>query len=130
MMNNRDNRPLRVCHADLEKFTNDSPFKVCCPVCKEGMMPVRREGGRLLNVDHCVACGQVFVYSDDYIAGEKLMIASPQALQEKLSPLSVTISTSGNYLIQVDNEPPVARYLEAGDVITRADALPARKVEE
>jgi len=84
MLENRSNEPLRICHADLEKFTNDSPFKVCCPVCEDGLMLVRRENGQLSNVDHCVCCGQVFVYSDDYIGGEKLMIDSPQVFQKKL----------------------------------------------
>jgi len=60
------NKPsLNVKHAKLERYS-DSAYKSLCPVCKEGILFMRRhpETGQLLEGDNCGLCGQAFVYAD------------------------------------------------------------------
>lgn len=66
-------KPIRVCHAELERFRNtESPFRKLCPACREGALMVYRDQVSLAlsSVDRCTHCGQTFVYSDVYINGE------------------------------------------------------------
>ncbi len=70
---NVDVKPLRVCHAELERFRDtESPFRKLCPVCREGALMVYRDEASMMlsSVDRCVHCAQTFVYSDAYINGE------------------------------------------------------------
>jgi hypothetical protein len=62
---NLNNAPRQVRHADLERF-GDSVYKSQCPVCKEGLLLVRRdqETFQLLREDACSLCGQRFEYLD------------------------------------------------------------------
>ncbi len=70
---NVDAKPLRVSHADLQRFGNtDSAYRRLCPVCLKGALMVTRDrvSRMLVNVDRCTHCGQVLIYSDRFIGGE------------------------------------------------------------
>lgn len=70
---NINNPVMAVYHAELEKLCpEDSPFRVCCPVCKKGIMLVSRNQQtlRLTRADRCTLCGQVFWYLDKKVGGE------------------------------------------------------------
>lgn len=66
---------LRVRHSEMERYDSESIFKTSCPVCKEGVLLVRRRKGYVgvLSEDNCVLCGQKFVYLDDRIGGEPVL---------------------------------------------------------
>ena len=57
--------PLIVKHASLTRVDNSS-HKSSCPVCKLGLLLMRRNKETFLleNKDNCVLCGQMFEYSD------------------------------------------------------------------
>ncbi len=71
---------MHVWHADLERASDDSPFRSVCPACKRGTLLVRRdqETFRLLNVDICTLCAQTVVYKDARIAHEPLQDVLPK----------------------------------------------------
>jgi len=52
-------------HSDLERVS-DSLFKSSCPICKRGVLLVHRHPKTFLleEFDHCVLCGQRFIYTD------------------------------------------------------------------
>ena len=56
---------IHVNHAGLERI-DESVYRSVCPVCKEGLLLVRRddETFEILEKDHCVLCGQQFIYND------------------------------------------------------------------
>ena len=56
---------IQVKHSDLKRF-GDSPFRSVCPVCKEGILPVRRDPVtfNLQRLDTCLLCGQAIQYID------------------------------------------------------------------
>ena len=60
------NDPVIVKHAELERENDVSIFRSICPVCKKGMLLVRRNQKtlRLEAEDNCILCGQHFYYSD------------------------------------------------------------------
>ena len=63
---------ITVSHAALPAASEQSPYQKECPVCKEGLLLVRRDDKSFMlrNVDNCIHCGQRFIYTDKYIAGE------------------------------------------------------------
>lgn len=58
--------PIRIAHAELERFSDESPYKSKCPACPKGVLLIYREdfGGRLLEGDCCIGCGQRVIYTD------------------------------------------------------------------
>ena len=56
----------KVAHADLERADANSIFWSKCPVCKKGILMVSRDQKTLmlLEKDHCILCGQQFIYTD------------------------------------------------------------------
>ncbi len=63
--NNTKNPTFFVHHQELERTSTDSKFKSVCPVCKVGILTMRRsEDDTLLNKDNCYNCGQPFIYID------------------------------------------------------------------
>lgn len=71
-MKNLRAEPLIVAHAKLVRLNDESAYKSRCPACPKGMLLVARhpESFELLNLDHCVLCGQRVVYTDEKINGE------------------------------------------------------------
>ncbi len=63
---------IRVWHAKLERFSDESEFRTWCPTCKKGLLLVSRDGfgGALRNLDHCTLCGQGFLYEEKMLGGE------------------------------------------------------------
>jgi hypothetical protein len=64
---------IAIHHAALKKLDpEESPFRVCCPVCNQGIMLVTRNQNtfRLTRADRCTMCGQVFWYLDEKVGGE------------------------------------------------------------
>jgi len=61
--------PIRVKHADLQRWSADSIYKSKCPSCVKGFLPVAREQNTLdlVDVDRCTWCGQVVIYLDEAI---------------------------------------------------------------
>lgn len=60
------NKPVKkVRHAKLKRLSV-SGLASMCPVCKEGILPMRRQmsNGRLRQDDICLLCGQQFTYLD------------------------------------------------------------------
>lgn len=70
---NIDKLVLRVYHKDLER-ADDGFFKSKCPVCKDGILLIRRSGVHLSRYDSCILCGQNIIYQDERIHG--LILAS------------------------------------------------------
>ncbi len=71
---NFDKTPIHVRHRDLERSTQDSPFRSYCPVCGGGVLLVHRHNdGQLNRADRCTLCGQEFFYEDPDIAGLALV---------------------------------------------------------
>ncbi len=66
--------PIRVAHASLERWSEESDFKVHCPSCNTGLLLVYRDQKtlRVLREDRCISCAQRFVYTDTEIGGEAL----------------------------------------------------------
>ncbi len=63
---NYDEPKLVVTHANLERVSENSPYRSCCPACKLGTLLVGRDQKtfELESEDRCVLCGQLFEYSD------------------------------------------------------------------
>ena len=64
-MDNINKKPITVKHADLKRV-GDSMFKSTCPICKDGILLVRRDNNtfQITSEDRCILCGQAFVYED------------------------------------------------------------------
>ena len=62
---NINKEPITVKHSELTR-EGDSMFRSTCPVCKEGMLLVKRDQltFEVLTEDRCVLCGQQVIYSD------------------------------------------------------------------
>jgi hypothetical protein len=62
---NLTNKPIIINHTDLERCS-ESIFRSNCPVCKEGLLPVRRNQKtlKLLKTDICMLCAQTVIYAD------------------------------------------------------------------
>lgn len=57
--------PIKVCHKQLQRASDDSIFKSICPFCKEGAFLMRRKrDGILRTYDHCILCAQRVEYTD------------------------------------------------------------------
>jgi hypothetical protein len=69
-----DAEPLRVAHASLKPWSEDSAFKAHCPSCNTGLLMVARDQRtlRISREDRCISCAQRFVYTDNEIGGEAL----------------------------------------------------------
>lgn len=92
-----------VRHADLQRVTEDSPFRSWCPVCDKGLLLVRRLAlldMRLSKMDNCSMCGQQFFYEEDEIAGEKLVSPIPLTLEETVSALDKMLSAEDRTFLQ------------------------------
>ena len=61
---NAEKPPIKIRYADLEGDPDE--FKRRCPVCKRGMLLIRRNHKtfKLEAKDNCILCGQQFVYID------------------------------------------------------------------
>lgn len=57
--------PIRVKHSELKR-AGDSAYRSVCPVCKNGMLLMRRDLQtlELLKEDICILCGQHFIYEE------------------------------------------------------------------
>lgn len=57
--------PIKVKHSELKRV-DDSSYRSVCPVCKDGVLLMRRDPQtyELLNVDVCILCGQLFIYEE------------------------------------------------------------------
>lgn len=66
--------PIHVWHSGLTRDDENSAYRSVCPKCSEGILPVHRDGTtfEVINVDSCTLCGQVIVYEDEEIAGQKV----------------------------------------------------------
>ncbi len=60
------NEPVTVKHAELERANDESMFRSICPTCKKGYLMVKRNQKtfKLEADDHCILCGQHFLYAD------------------------------------------------------------------
>jgi hypothetical protein len=86
---NLNNSPIRVAHAELERYGEDSAYKSKCPVCEGGILLVTRlqsDGLKLSRYDSCVSCGQTFFYTDDTINGEEFSKRCPFPMFELVGP--------------------------------------------
>jgi len=70
---NLNKPPITVRHADLERASDQSAYRSKCPVCKEGILGMRRDlkTAQLEAHDYCVLCAQPFVYEDIEILRQK-----------------------------------------------------------
>ena len=59
-------KPIHVQHKELERYDESSDYRSLCPVCKTGILLVRRDQitCQLIEQDHCLLCGQAFIYDD------------------------------------------------------------------
>jgi uncharacterized protein with PIN domain len=69
--------PITACHAALRRASVDSDYRSVCPACNAGILPVTRDPKTLSlsNVDRCMHCGQIVVYTDRTICGEEVVTA-------------------------------------------------------
>lgn len=65
--------PIEVNHKDLQRSSCDTLYRSICPECKEGFLMVHRDLDThlLRSLDHCILCGQRYVYMD--IPDNKIM---------------------------------------------------------
>lgn len=71
---NFDADQIKLKHSSLKLFSPDSSlFRVCCPVCDDGILLVARNQKtfKLSRNDRCIVCAQSVYYTDEDIAGEK-----------------------------------------------------------
>lgn len=63
---NTDKPIQEVEHEKLERYSETSPYKSVCPVCKEGVLMMGRNLETLVLQEHdfCILCGQQFRYTD------------------------------------------------------------------
>jgi hypothetical protein len=66
---NLNKPPLILRHSDLERCSDNSPFRSHCSACDQGILLVQRRGAELLRADYCVLCGRRYFYIDDEISG-------------------------------------------------------------
>ena len=61
-----DVSPIQVKHSELDRDSSNSIYRSECPVCKIGILLVRRDDDSfvLKAEDRCILCGQKFVYDD------------------------------------------------------------------
>lgn len=71
-LNNVNNQPMLVLHAQLKRCADSSDYRSECPVCPDGVLPVTRhqKDGSICRFDRCIACGQIVVYLDEGIGPE------------------------------------------------------------
>ena len=84
---NYKNTIIRANHSQLERASEDSPYRSKCPVCKEGLLLVTRirtaEGlFPLHRFDRCTWCCQGVIYEDADIAGEVLPPLAPDFIEK------------------------------------------------
>jgi hypothetical protein len=86
--------PLRVYHSALKRSTS-SAYLSDCPKCDEGVLPCCRDSGtfKLINVDRCTLCAQVFIYEDDTIAGQEV-VRLKKTLKPEPAPAEQTFWTA------------------------------------
>ena len=65
---------LEVRHSELERSTEESPFRSQCLACDQGEMLIHRYGfggdDPLSRGDNCCWCGQHYLYLDDKVGSE------------------------------------------------------------
>ena len=65
MLNNVENKPIKVNHSDLVRFDSESIYRSICPVCDIGILLVGRDDDfKLSKNDICINCGQQYIYKD------------------------------------------------------------------
>ena len=61
----RDFPPMKIAHSSLKPTLEGNTLRRACPVCKEGVLLLRRgDDLRLQAEDNCINCGQRFIYTD------------------------------------------------------------------
>jgi predicted RNA-binding Zn-ribbon protein involved in translation (DUF1610 family) len=75
---NLDKPVIKVSHAELERWSEDS-YKSKCPACEDGILLIYRDERTfaLQRQDRCISCGQQFYYTDPEINGEKFKVPYP-----------------------------------------------------
>lgn len=65
-MKNLNNEPIHVKHSELQRETEESPYRSKCPCCEDGVLFMRRDlkTFNLVSTDMCISCGQQIVYDD------------------------------------------------------------------
>jgi uncharacterized protein (DUF983 family) len=65
-MLNVNKLPMKVKHSGLVRLNRKSGYKSNCPVCVEGVLPMRRDtkNFQLEKEDRCLGCGQRVIYLD------------------------------------------------------------------
>lgn len=83
--------PIEVMHAGLQRLTDESPYRSCCPVCAKGVLLLSRRIGsmKLQRIERCTQCGQAFWYMDDSVNGETFEPDQPNRITEGLRALIV-----------------------------------------
>jgi hypothetical protein len=63
---NASNSVLKIRHSSLLRMSEDSDYRVKCPVCETGALLVHRDQKTLMlaESDHCIVCGQHVKYLD------------------------------------------------------------------
>lgn len=62
---NIDKAVVKIAHSELTRSSDRSIYRSECPVCKEGVLLVKRAAdGSLMAEDMCIYCGQRFEYLD------------------------------------------------------------------
>jgi hypothetical protein len=59
-------KPIFIKHASLERLSDNSQYRSLCPVCKIGVLLVRRDPVtfELCQEDYCILCCQHIIYTD------------------------------------------------------------------
>jgi predicted RNA-binding Zn-ribbon protein involved in translation (DUF1610 family) len=68
---NIDKPPLRVHHKYLARSSDESDYRVLCPLCGGALLVYRNQKTAVLSRrDRCIRCGQLYIYLDETIGGE------------------------------------------------------------
>jgi hypothetical protein len=75
MTTNLKQPPVRVSHSALKRWDDDSAYKSVCPACEKGPLLIVRDMStyKLTNVDRCLGCAQLIIYTDQTINGEPVV---------------------------------------------------------
>lgn len=99
--------PFRIVkHTDLERVSDESPFRSWCPVCQKGILLVRRDDNlELSTLDNCTDCGQQFFYEDTEIAGVRLVSPIPLTLEETVTFIDKMLTEEDRKFMQDSMDP-------------------------
>ena len=86
------NTLVRVLHSELERYSEESPYRSRCPVCKTGILMVSRhpQSFQLSPFDRCTFCAQGVIYEDTLIAGEEVLPLPPDFLEKVYEVVNAT----------------------------------------